>query len=87
MDISSVLEICKAYNKLGWAMQDQLNDIAESGGELENLIEEGKLNPNALYYINEFLQKVEDNIPYNESGYSEIGFIRVRIQEFLEKNK
>jgi len=59
MDLQSVLNICKAWTKLGWSIQEQAETVLQ-GNDLNVLVEEGSLNPNALRYIREFLEVVED---------------------------
>lgn len=43
MELEQLLRFARAYNDAGWAIQMQLNDIAEG--------RHGDLNPNALKYI------------------------------------
>lgn len=51
MELHQLLFLCKLYDSLGWAVQDQLHSVIE-GEDLEDQ------NPNALELIEDFLQKV-----------------------------
>jgi hypothetical protein len=53
MDLARLMEICKAYNKLGWAVQDQLHDVLEN----KNYDDQ---NRNALELIKDFLNDASD---------------------------
>lgn len=53
IELYDVIQICKAYNDLGWAIQEQLDDVLDGRGE--------EANPNALDYILRFLDKVQDS--------------------------
>lgn len=54
MDINTLIELCKAYTSLGWAVQEQLSDVLD-GADLNDL------NGSALKMIAAFLRKAEDN--------------------------
>ena len=51
MDIFEILEICKKYSQLGWACQEQLDDML-NGKDLS------ELNSNAVRYNIQFLNDV-----------------------------
>lgn len=53
-NFKTLIELCKAYSKLGWAVQEQLEDALSSSDLSE-------LNSNALRMIVQFLRKAEDN--------------------------
>lgn len=52
MDLNKIILICKAYDKLGWAVQAQLDDLM--GGET------AKQNPNAIKLIEKFGRSLPD---------------------------
>lgn len=72
MDIQTLIELCKAYSKLGWAVQEQLEDALSSSDLSE-------LNSNALRMIVEFLRKAEDNEVENAGDTAD------QIEEHLAK--
>lgn len=53
MDINLIISICKRYNKMGWSVQEQLDQILE-GAPLEDQ------NGNALEMIRRFLDFLPD---------------------------
>lgn len=59
MDLADVIEIADAYADMGNAIQDQLKDVLDCG--IDSAIEEGKLNPNALKYMTQFLELAARN--------------------------
>lgn len=61
MELYDLIQLCKKYSRMGWAVQQQLDNILDMG--LAAAIEEGKVNPNALDIIREFLGDV--------AGYSD----------------
>jgi hypothetical protein len=54
MELHEFLTLAREYAALGWAVQEQLTTIAESG-DLEDAHERGKLNINAVRMIRQFL--------------------------------
>lgn len=50
MELRDLIEIAKAYQSLGWAVQEQLDDFLQG--------EEEGCNPNALRLASDFLRKV-----------------------------
>ena len=80
MDSYSVLEICRAYARLGSAVQDQLDTIVEHGGDLEG----ADVNLNAAAMIHEFFQRAagyEDD----DSGYEFAGLVE-SLNQWAEEN-
>jgi len=53
VDISDAIEIGKAYVRMGWAVQEQLEDVLDQGPDAE-------INANCLDYFDEFLRTCED---------------------------
>jgi hypothetical protein len=52
MDLEEILRICAEYNKLGWAVQEQLDDLLN--GETEQ-------NPNAVKMMAKFAKALPPN--------------------------
>lgn len=57
LDMADVIRIGKAYSKMGWAIQEQLESVLDLG--IKQALEDGELNMNALSYIYEFLEVCE----------------------------
>lgn len=51
MELIDLIKIAKAYQSLGWAVQEQLDSFLQGEGE--------ECNPNALRLAGGFLRKVE----------------------------
>jgi hypothetical protein len=75
MDLENAIEISKEYSKLGWAIQEQLGRVIDisCSEDLEELIDTGLLNPNALIYIDEFLEKISEFV---DDDFGKIELIR-----------
>jgi len=56
MELYDLIQLCKKYSHMGWAVQQQLDNILDVG--LAAAIEEGKVNPNALNLVKDFLGDV-----------------------------
>jgi hypothetical protein len=80
MDLANAIEISKEYSKLGWAIQEQLERVIDisCSEDLEELIDTGLLNPNALIYIDEFLEKISEFV---DSDLERIELIRMAISD------
>lgn len=61
IDISDIISICREYNKLGWQIQQQVENIVEVG--VEESIKSGYVKKEALPLIKDFLRSVCNN-PY-----------------------
>lgn len=61
LDISDILSICKEYNKLGWQVQTQVENILELG--IEESIKNGHVKKESLLQIKQFLIAIGKN-PY-----------------------
>ena len=72
MDTYTLIELCKAYAGLGWAVQAQLNDVLD-GADLNDL------NGNALKMIEGFLRRSANE------GVEEAGDFADQIEEHLAK--
>jgi hypothetical protein len=51
--LSEIIKLCKEYSELGWAIQEQLDKLLED----QNCLSE--LNPNAVKYIDAFLNHLK----------------------------
>jgi hypothetical protein len=61
LDISDILNICQEYNKLGWLIQQQVDNILEVG--VEESIKSGNVKRESLPHIKSFLKAICSN-PY-----------------------
>lgn len=77
MTFEQVIEICKSYKDLGWAVQEQLDSILD---DMSTLNEQ---NPNALEKISEFFDEIA-NIR-DEESHSDAFDYSHQIKEHLEK--
>lgn len=63
MDLADLLDICERYNKLGWAVIEQLKSVAEDEDRA------GECNVNALALIRrEFIRPALDILHYDNDG-------------------
>ncbi len=60
IDLSDVLEVCRQYTVLGWGTQNQIECLAECG--VEEAIDSGKVNRQALPHIRDFLQSITERL-------------------------
>lgn len=61
IDITDIITICKEYNKLGWQIQNQMENILELG--VEESIKNGFVKQESLPHIKAFLIAISNN-PY-----------------------
>ena len=61
LDISDIINICREYNKLGWQIQNQVENILEVG--VEESIKTGNVKQQSLPHIKDFLKSICEN-PY-----------------------
>lgn len=66
LDISDIINICKEYNKLGWQIQKQMENIVELG--VEESIKSGYVKPDSLMLIKNFLHEVTKNPYFGDAG-------------------
>lgn len=55
MDLATFLRFAKRYNDMGWAVQDQLVDVAQGGSMFDQ-------NTNALEIVSKFLRHIGENV-------------------------
>ena len=61
MDLSDVIDICRAWDRLGWAVQSQLDAVLD-GRDIEDQ------NPNAMEMVDEFLAVVVEKAEWVGDG-------------------
>lgn len=66
IDISDIINICKEYSKLGWQIQNQIEEITEQG--IEEAILNGTVKVSALPHIKDFLTSVSDNAYFGDAA-------------------
>lgn len=84
IDITDILNICKEYNKLGWQIQRQIENILEVG--IEESIKSGLVKKESLSHIKNFLLAIGKN-PYFGDAVSQAHDCINLISEYEEKNK
>lgn len=65
LDISDIISICKEYNKLGWQIQNQVENILELG--MNESIKSGKVKRESLPFIKQFLQQIVKNAYFGDA--------------------
>jgi len=84
LDISDIISICREYNKLGWQIQQQVENILEVG--VEESIRSGNVQRGALPHIKSFLKAISQNAYFGDAVSQAHDCIRL-IQEYEDKNK
>lgn len=80
--ISDLIKICKEYNKLGWNIQTQVENLLENG--VEDSIKSGIVKRESLPHIKYFLQQIINNAYFGEAT-SEAQDCLYLIENFLDK--
>lgn len=83
IDISDIITICREYNKLGWHIQQQVENILEVG--IEDSIKSGYVKREALPLIKNFLRSVSDN-PYFGDAVSQADDVIKLIQQYEKRH-
>jgi hypothetical protein len=65
LDISDIISICREYNKLGWQIQNQVENILEVG--VEESITSGIVKRESLPHIKHFLQSICRNAYFGDA--------------------
>lgn len=63
--IDDIITICREYTKLNWQIQNQMENILESG--VDEAIENGSVSKTSLPYIKNFLKRICDNPYFGEA--------------------
>ena len=66
LDISDIISICREYNKLGWQIQNQVENILEVG--VEESIRSGNVKRESLPHIKSFLQSISRNAYFGDAS-------------------
>ena len=83
IDISDIISICREYNKLGWQIQQQVENILEVG--IEESIRTGYVKKEALPLIKNFLRQVSNN-PYFGDAVSQAHDVIMLIQKYEKEH-
>ena len=65
LDITDIITICQEYNKLGWQIQYQIQDIIENG--VEDSIKSGTVSKKSLPVIKNFLKQISKNVYFGDA--------------------
>lgn len=65
LDISDIIAICREFNKLGWQIQNQVENILEVG--VEESIKSGIVKPQSLPHIKSFLHAISRNAYFGDA--------------------
>jgi hypothetical protein len=84
LDISDIINICREFNKLGWQIQNQVENILEIG--VEESIKSGFVKQQSLPHIKSFLKAICQN-PYFGEAILQAKEVIYLISEFESKNK
>jgi hypothetical protein len=83
IDISDIITICREYNKLGWQIQQQVENILEVG--VEESVKTGYVKKESLPHIKNFLRAVSQN-PYFGDAVSQADDCVKLIQQYEMKH-
>lgn len=84
LDISDIITICREYNKLGWQVQNQVENIIDVG--VEESIRSGNVKKESLPHIKNFLISISKNAYFGDAvsqAHDCIGLI----QEYEDRHK
>jgi len=84
LDISDIINICREFNKLGWQIQNQVENILEVG--VEESIKTGHVKQQSLPHIKDFLKRICDNAYFGDAVTQAYDCINL-IQQYEEKYK
>jgi hypothetical protein len=83
LDTSDIIFICREYAKLGWQIQNQIEDILDIG--VEEAIKSGTVQKTSLPYIKNFLMQITRNPYFGDAASQSNDCIRL-IQQYEENN-
>lgn len=66
LDITDIINICREYNKLGWQIQTQVENILEIG--VEESIKCGSVRRESLPHIKSFLTAITNNAYFGDAA-------------------
>lgn len=65
LDISDIITVCREFNKLGWQIQNQVEQILEVG--VEESIKSGHVKRESLPHIKSFLKVISKNAYFGDA--------------------
>lgn len=84
LDISDIITVCREFNKLGWQIQQQVENILEVG--VEESIKSGNVKKESLPHIKTFLRVICQNAYFGDAVSQAHDCIKL-IQAYEEKYK
>jgi hypothetical protein len=84
LDISDIITVCREFNKLGWQIQQQVENILEVG--VEESIRSGNVKRESLPHIKSFLRVIGKNAYFGDAVSQAHDCIKL-IQAYEEKYK
>ncbi len=84
LDILDIISICREYNKLGWQIQNQVENILEVG--VEESIKSGNVKKQSLPHIKDFLKRICENVYFGDAVDQAQSCIEL-ISQYEEKHK
>jgi hypothetical protein len=84
LDISDIITVCREFNKLGWQIQNQVEQILEVG--VEESIKSGHVKRESLPHIKSFLRTISKNAYFGDAVSQAHDCIKL-IQAYEEKHK
>ncbi len=84
LDISDIITVCREFNKLGWHIQQQVENILDVG--VEESIRSGNVKKESLPHIKSFLRVIGKNAYFGDAVSQAHDCIEL-IQAYEEKHK
>jgi hypothetical protein len=84
LDISDIINICREYNKLGWQIQNQVENILEVG--VEESIKNGTVKQESLPHVKSFLKQITLNAYFGDATSQALDCINL-IREYESAHK
>jgi len=84
LDISDIITVCREFNKLGWQIQQQVENILEVG--VEESIKSGHVKKESLPHIKSFLKSICQN-PYFGDAVTQANDCIMLIQQYDDNHK
>jgi len=84
LDISDIIAVCREFNKLGWNIQNQVEQILEVG--VEESIKSGNVKRESLPHIKSFLKSIGQNAYFGDAVSQAHNCIKL-IQNYESKHK
>jgi len=84
LDISDIITICREFNKLGWQIQNQVENILEVG--VEESIKSGTVKRESLPHIKSFLRAISKNAYFGDA-VSQAHDCIILIQDYEETHR